>query len=88
MTWKPTEWAKTRDPLPGLPWEPMTDAAYAEACERRPGLADRGYFVRFDEGEVPIAPEPVPAPDSDVGDLAEPKRAAPGRGRNTRSKRR
>lgn len=54
MTWKLTEWGKTRMPLPGIPWRDMTDEEFATACASTPGLEERGYFedVR----------EPSPAP--------------------------
>ncbi|MCC6959455.1 MAG: hypothetical protein IT301_06370 [Dehalococcoidia bacterium] len=55
MTWRLTEWAKTRMPLPGIPWRDMTDEEFAEARSRVPELEERGYFAFIpDPGTGPV----------------------------------
>lgn len=60
MTWKLTEWGKTRMPLPGIPWRDMTDEEFATACADNPGLEKRGYFDDAREPE-PRAAAAAPA---------------------------
>lgn len=59
MTWKLTEWGKTRMPLPGIPWRDMTDEEFATACAEMPGLEERGYFEDA-AGTLPARPTFVP----------------------------
>ncbi len=60
--WKLTCWAKTRDPLPGVPWRDMTDEEFAavEALFPEGTLRARGYFKHVET--PPAAEESDPAP--------------------------
>lgn len=46
MTWRLTEWAKTRSPLNGVPWRDLSDEEFAAAESRFPKgvLREQGYF--------------------------------------------
>ena len=62
--WKLTCWAKTRDPLPGVPWRDMTDEEFAtvEAMFPEGALRERGYFKHVETTPAPAAEESDPAP--------------------------
>lgn len=59
MTWRLTEWGKTRLPLPGIPWRDMSDAEFAEALVVYPDLRSRRYFAHLAETREPAT---LPAP--------------------------
>lgn len=51
MTWKLTEWAKTRSGVFGVPWRDLSDDEFAAVEARYPEIRERGYFEK-----VPAAP--------------------------------
>lgn len=59
MTYKLTDWGKTREALVGVRWEgELTDHEFHEANKLHGGLlVERGYFEK-----VEPAPEPAPTP--------------------------
>ena len=59
MSWRLTEWGKTRMPLPGIPWRDMTDEEFAAASSAAPGLDERGYFEPVPETK-PASPQRPP----------------------------
>ncbi len=65
MTWKLTDWAKTRAGVTGIEWRDYTDEEFEALEAEHPELRQRGYF----EHE---AAEPAPNPEQDVADAAEP----------------
>lgn len=69
MTWKLTDWAKTRSPATGVPWRDLTDKEFAavEALFPKGVLREHGYFYH----EMPKEEEP-PAPARRTG-RAEPE---------------
>ena len=49
MTWKLTDYGKTRVPLMGVEWRDLSDAEFAAAETRHPELRERGYFEQAAE---------------------------------------
>lgn len=55
MTWKLTDYGKTRVPLMGVEWRDLSDEEFAAAEARHPELRERGYFEQAWE---PAADDP------------------------------
>lgn len=49
--WILTPFGKTRLALTGVPWRDLTDAEYAAAKRRHPGIEDQGYFSHLTAAE-------------------------------------
>ena len=54
MTWKLTDYAKTRMPLPGVPWRDLSDDEFAQVERKHPSIRQRGYFVKESVSVTPI----------------------------------
>lgn len=59
VTYKLTPYARSRRPLPGVPWRDLTSEEYDAALAANPGMDQRGYFEPA-EDEGTQAPSPSP----------------------------
>lgn len=58
MTWHLTDYAKTRTPIPGVPWRDLSDEEFAQ-LDVDGVFEARGYWTRAEET---VIEEPSPPP--------------------------